>query len=42
MGGWSRVCGYPGRVGINLLCPLILEYGPDALQLIEDCFTEVG
>ena len=27
---------------MNRLCPLMLEDGPDALQFIEVCFTEVG
>ena len=34
--------GYPGCVGLNLLCPIMLDDGPYALQLLEDCFTEVG
>ena len=42
MGGWRWIGGYPGRVGMNLLCPLMLEYGPSASQFSEDCFTEVG
>ena len=42
MGGWRRIGGYPGWVGMNRLCPLMLEYGPNASQFSEDCFTEVG
>ena len=42
MGGWSWIGGYPGSVGLNRLCPLMLEDGPNALQLLEDCFTAVG
>ena len=41
VGGWRRIGGYPGRVGLNRLCPLMLEDGTNALQLFEDCFTEV-
>ena len=41
--GWQRQIGrYSGWVGFNRLCLLILEDGPDVLQLIEGCFTEVG
>ena len=42
MVGWRWIGGYHGRVWLNRLCPLILEDGPNALQLLEDCFTELG
>ena len=42
MWGWRRIGGYPRRVGLDRLCTLMLEDGPDALQLIEGCFNEVG
>ena len=37
---WSG--GVPEWVFLNRLCPLLLEDGPDALQLPEGCFTEVA
>ena len=37
-----RIKGYPGSVGLKRLCPIMLDDGPDALQFIKDCFTEVG
>ena len=42
VGEWRRVGSYHVRVGLNRLCPRMLEDGPDALQLLEDCFTGVG
>ena len=42
MVGWGRIGGYPVRVGLNHLCPLMLEDGPGALQFLEDFFNEVG
>ena len=41
-GGRGGLGGYPGRVGMKRLRLLMLQYGPDALQLLEDYSTEVG
>ena len=41
-GVWKHIGGYPGRVGLNRLCPLMIEDVPYALQLLEGCFIEVG
>ena len=41
MGGWRRIAEYSGQDRINHMCPLVLDNGPDALQLIGYCFTEV-
>ena len=38
----EEIGGYPGRVGMNRLCSLVLEDGPDAIQLLKGCFNEVG
>ena len=42
MVGWRRIGGYPGRVGLKPLCTLMLEDGPDAVQLLGGSFNEVG
>ena len=41
-GGVGWIGGYPGCVGLNFLCQIILDYGPAALQLLEDFFTDMG
>ena len=35
MGGWRRTGGYHGQIVMNRFSPLMLEYGPNALQLLE-------
>ena len=42
LGGWRQIGGYPGQVGLNRLCTLMLEDVPDVLQLLEGCLYEVG
>ena len=42
VGGWRWIEGFPMQVGMNRLCPHMLEDGPNALQLLEGCSTKVG
>ena len=42
VGGWRRIGEYPGQVGMNCLCLLMLEDDTYVLRLLEGCFTEVG
>ena len=42
VGGWRWSGGVTGWVLMNYLRPSFLEDGPDALQLFEGCFDDMG